>query len=376
MKVVIAPDSFKGSLGALQVAQALALGVRRVWPEADIRLFPMADGGEGTLEAVLAATGGKRLDASVTGAHGKPLAADYGVLADGAAVIEVAQVVGLVLPGVREVPVADRTTQGLGELVRHCLDSGVRRFMVGLGGSATNEGGVGMLAALGARFFDAAGKPVAPTLQGLSQLAQADFSRLDERLRQSEITILSDVDNPLCGESGATAVFGPQKGVAPDDVERCDDILRRYAGLCDAWAGVALSRQPGSGAAGGLGYALKLMGGRLQSGAEAVCAMMGIDAALQDADWAITGEGRSDAQTLQGKAPFVVAQHAKRHGVSVTLISGGIEADSLARLAAYFDACYALTSATVSVSQAMRDAAGLLADRAELAARSRIASAQ
>lgn len=376
MKVIIAPDSFKGSLGALQVAQALALGVRRVWPDADIRFFPMADGGEGTLEAVLAAAGGKRLDACVTGAHGKPLAADYGVLANGAAVVEVAQVVGIVLPGMREMPVADRTTKGLGELVRHCLDSGVRRFMVGLGGSATNEGGAGMLAALGARFFGTAGNPVVPTLQGLAKLAEADFSRLDERLRESEITILSDVDNPLCGESGATAVFGQQKGVAPNDAQRYDNILRRFAGLCDAWAGVALSRQPGSGAAGGLGYAFRLLGGRLQSGAEAVCAMMGIDAALQRADWAITGEGRSDAQTLQGKAPFVVAQHAKRHGVPVTLISGGIEADSLARLSEHFDDCYSLTSAAVSVSQAMRDAADLLADRAELAARSRITPTQ
>lgn len=371
MKVIIAPDSFKGSLSAWEAAQALALGVRRVWPAADIRLFPLADGGEGTLDAVLTATGGYLLQVAVTGAHGKPLTAGYGLLEDATAVIEVAQVVGITLPGVREVPVAERTTWGIGELMRHCLDSGVRRFWVGLGGSASNDGGAGMLAALGAQFFDGSGTAIAPTLFGLAEFETADLSGLDPRLKLCEITLLTDVSNPLCGEYGATVVFGPQKGVLPAEIARFDERLHRFSAACDRWLGRDLSEQPGTGAAGGLGYALQLLGGRHGSGAEALCGLLGMDDALAGADWVITGEGGSDTQTLQGKAPFVVAQHAKRHGVPVTLISGGIEADSLARLSEHFDDCFSLTSAAVSVSQAMRDAADLLADRAEFVTRIR-----
>lgn len=371
MVVVIAPDSFKGSLSALQAAQAMAQGVRRVWPDADIRLRPMADGGEGTLDAVLAACGGRRLEAEVTGAHGRPLQASYALLADGTALIEVAQVVGLTLPGVREVTVAERSTRGIGELVRLCLDQGVRRMWIGLGGSATNDGGVGMLAALGARFLDRGGAAIAPTLTGLAEFETADFSGLDPRLSGCELHLLTDVSNPFCGEQGATAVFGPQKGVPPEEVARFDARLAHFGTAGDRWLGRSLSLQPGTGAAGGLGYALQLLGGRYRSGAEAVCQLLGLDAALKGADWAITGEGRSDGQTLLGKAPFVVAQHARRFGVHATLISGNIEAGALARLSDHFDGCFSLASDAVPVHQAMRDAADLLADRAESVTRTR-----
>lgn len=371
MVVVIAPDSFKGSLSALQAAQAMAQGVRRVWPTAGIRLLPMADGGEGTLDAVLAATGGHRLQATVTGAHGMPVTADYGQLDDGALVIEVAQVVGITLPGVCEVPVAERTTWGIGELMRHCLDRGARRFWIGLGGSASNDGGVGMLAALGARFLDGCGVVIAPTLSGLAEFESADFSGLDPRLRSCEIILLSDVSNPLCGERGATAVFGLQKGVLPAEIGLFDERMHRLGAACDRWFKRDLSGQPGTGAAGGLGYALQLMGGRYGSGAETFCELLGLDDALAGADWAITGEGGSDAQTLQGKAPFVVAQHARRSGVPVTLISGNIEAGARARLSDYFDGCFSLVSEEVSVHQAIRTAADLLVDRTEFAARMR-----
>lgn len=371
MKVVIAPDSFKGSLSALEAAQAMALGVRRVWPAADIRLLPMADGGEGTLDAVLAAAGGSRLQAAVTGAHGGPVTAGYGLLEDSTAVIEVAQVVGITLPGVREVPVAERTTWGLGELLHHCLDRGVRRFWVGLGGSAGNDAGAGMLAALGARFFAGSGAVIAPTLSGLAEFETADFSGLDPRLSSCEIILLSDVNNPLCGEQGATAVFGVQKGVLPAEIARFDERLRRFGAACDRWLGSPLSERPGTGAAGGLGYALQLLGGRYGSGAETLCGLLGLDGALAGAGWAITGEGGSDAQTLQGKAPFVVAQHARRLGVPVTLISGGIAEDAKPRLAEHFDGCFALAGKGVGAERAMREAASLLADRAEVAAKSK-----
>lgn len=371
MRVVIAPDSFKGSLSALEAAQAMALGVSRAWPAADIRLFPMADGGEGTLEAVLAATGGQRLQVTVTGAQGMPLTADFGLVRGATAVIEVAQVVGITLPGVGAVPVAERTTWGIGELLRHGLDLGVRRFWVGLGGSASNDAGAGMLAALGARFFDGSGTAIAPTLSGLGEFETADFSGLDPRLKSCEIILLADVTNPLCGERGATAVFGPQKGVLPAEVARFDERLHRFGAACDRWLGWPLSERPGTGAAGGLGYALQVLGGRYGSGAESLCGLLGLDDELAGADWVITGEGGSDGQTLQGKAPFVVAQHARRFGVPVTLISGNIEAGARVRLSDYFDGCFSLASAQVSLQQSMCAAAELLADRAEFVARMR-----
>jgi glycerate kinase len=367
--VVIAPDSFKGGLTAPQAAQAMADGVRRAWPDAEIRLAPMADGGEGTLDAVLAATGGERLVATVTGAHGRPVEAAWGRLGDGTGVIEVAQVVGITLPGVAAVPVAHRTTVGVGELVRDCLGRGIRRVWVGLGGSATSDGGAGMLAALGVRFLDRDGHALEPTLAGLATLDTADFSGLDRRLEECELVLLSDVDNPLCGSRGATAVFGPQKGVAPGEVAGFDARLRRLADLGDRWRASAVSESPGSGAAGGLGYALGLLGGRHRSGAEAVCQLIGLDAMLERAQWAITGEGRSDLQTLEGKAPFVVAGHARQRGVPVTLISGEIDPSALPRLGAVFDSCFSLVSPDVSPEGAMADAVRLLAERAEQAGR-------
>lgn len=371
MVVVIAPDSFKGSLSALEAAQSMALGIRRAWPSAGIRLFPMADGGEGTLDAVLAATGGQRRHFPVTGAHGKQLIAAFGQIDDSTAVIEVAQVVGITLPGMHELPVAERTTCGIGELIRHCLDLDIRRFWVGLGGSASNDGGAGMLAALGAQFLDGCGKAIFPTLSGLAEFATADFSSLDPRLKSGEINLLTNVSNPLCGENGATAVFGPQKGVLPAEVAPFDERLHRFGAAGDRWFGQDLSGQPGTGAAGGLGYALQLLGGHYGSGAEVLCGLLGLDDALAGADWVITGEGGSDDQTLQGKAPFVVAQHARRFGVPVTLISGNIDASVLARLSDYFAGCFSLVSAEVPMHQAMHAAADLLADRSEAVTRTR-----
>jgi glycerate kinase len=371
MVVVIAPDSFKGSLSALAAAQAMAQGVRRVWPGAAIRLLPMADGGEGTLDAVLAACGGQRLAAEVSGAHGRLLKADYALLADGTALIEVAQMVGLTLPGVREVAVAERSTRGIGELIRQCLDRGVRRLWVGLGGSATNDGGVGMLVALGARFLDRNGTAIEATLNGLADFYQADFSGLDPRLADCEIHLLTDVSNPLCGRRGATAQFGPQKGVPPEEVGCFDARLAHFGSAGDRWLGRILSSQPGTGAAGGLGYALQLLGGRYGSGAEEVCKLLGLDEVLKGADWAITGEGRSDSQTLQGKAPWAVAQHAHRQGVPVSLISGGIAEEAKTHLAECFDGCFALAGNGVEVERAMREAASLLVKRVEEVARER-----
>jgi glycerate kinase len=369
--VVIAPDSFKGSLDAHAVCEAVARGLRRVWPDAAIRACPMADGGEGTLDAVLS-RGGERRQREVTGAAGKPHVAAYGIVnsRDGAtAVLEAAEVVGIMDPDGMSAPVTARATQGVGELIRVLLDAGIRRFMIGLGGSSTNDGGAGMLAALGLKLVDAAGRDVAPAPEGLASLAAVDAHGLDPRLAQASITIMSDVNNPLCGERGATAIFGPQKGVRAGDVATIDAVLARYAALVERATGVNAAQKPGAGAAGGLGFALQQVGGTFRSGAEVVANLIGLDAALADADWAITGEGRTDAQTLLRKAPFVVAERALAAHVPITLLSGAVDAAALPELGRVFAGCFALPSGPMTLADCIANADALLADRAEQIAR-------
>lgn len=365
MNILIAPDSFKGTLPALAVAQAISDGIMQALPQAQIQMLPLADGGEGTLDAVLYAISGERRSAQVSGVQGAPIHADYGVIGTGPnaiAVLEAAQVVGLSLAG--DSAVAQRTTRGLGELLRHCLDCGLRHFLIGLGGTSTNDGGAGMLVALGAKLCDTAGLAIAPHPHGLAALHHIDWAGLDPRLATCNITLLTDVDNPLYGSDGATATFGPQKGVQAGDVQLFDAYFQRLAQLGDAWAGRDLSQQPGAGAAGGLGYALLLCGAQRRSGAEALCELMQLDAALEKADWVITGEGQSDAQTLHGKLPWVVGQHAQRAQVPALLLSGMIEASSRAGLENVFTACYALVGVGVTQAQAMQEAARYVSERA------------
>jgi len=366
--VVIAPNSFKGSMSATEAAAAIAAGVRRVWHDAELRLCPMADGGEGTLAAVLSA-GGERRSARVSGAAGAPVDAAYGLIANDTAIIESAQVVGLTDPGATAHPVERRSTRGLGELIRILLDAGVKRFVAGLGGSSTNDGGAGLLSALGLALLDAKGHSVEPTPAGLEALSRIDASAFDARLAGTRITILSDVDNPLCGKRGATAIFGPQKGVRPESVPTIDARLEHFANLSEAAVGRSAKDLPGAGAAGGLGFALLLAGGELRSGAEVVADLLGLDAALEGADWLITGEGRTDRQTLLGKAPLVAAQHATAHGVPATLISGAIERSDLAELSRVFAGCESIVFGPTTLEACVTDAAALLADRAEQLAR-------
>ena len=370
LRVVIAPDSFKGSLDAPSAASAIAEGVRRAIPGAQALALPMADGGEGTLDAVLAASGptATRRTMPVTGASGLARIAAWGLVAGergGVGVLECAQVVPITDAAAMAAPVSRRSTVGLGVQILALLDAGVRRMMIGLGGSSTNDGGAGLLAALGVRFLDAAGRDVASTPRGLERLARADASSFDARLAACEIAILSDVNNPLAGPRGATAIFGPQKGVAADRVAAIDATIARYAALVEPALGRGAAERPGAGAAGGLGYALMLAGGTLRSGAEVVADLIGLDAALDDADWAITGEGRSDAQTLLSKGPSVVAGRARARGVPVSLLSGAIDASSLPALNARFDGCFALPAGPATLDACVRDAATTLADRAE-----------
>jgi glycerate 2-kinase len=372
--VVIAPDSFKGSLDAPGVCDAIASGLRRVWPNADVRARPMADGGEGTLDAVLAALGaqGSRLNEAVEGAAGDEMDAAYGLLSGNGspvAVIEIATIVGITDRRGMRVPVSARSTRGVGRLLRALLERGIRRFMIGLGGSSTNDGGAGMLEALGLGLFDRDRRPVQPTPQGLASLASLETRAFDPRLGEAQITIMSDVSNPLCGERGATAIFGPQKGVRAEEIAAIDATLSRFATLAEATLGREVAEQPGAGAAGGLGFALQLVGGRFASGAEVVADLIGLDAALADADWAVAGEGRSDAQTLLGKAPLVVARRAARAGVPVTLLSGAIDPSAIESLAPSFAGCFALPAGPTTLEACVADAAELLADRAEAIAR-------
>ena len=372
--IVLAPDSFKGSLDAPAVCAALAGGLRRVWPDAVLRHCPMADGGEGTLDAVLAAAGsaGTRRVRRVRGAGGAPIDAAYGILegADAAtAVVEIAQVVPITDPVAMTRPVGERDTRGVGELVAALLDDGVRRFMIGLGGSSTDDGGAGMLAALGMRLTDARGQPVAPTPAGLAALAAVDAAGLDPRLAACSITVMSDVNNPLCGARGATAIFGPQKGVAGDELERFDAAIARFAALAEAALGVSAATRPGAGAAGGLGFALQAIGGVFRSGAEVVADLVGLDRALAGADWALTGEGRTDAQTLLAKTPFVVAQRARAAGVPATLVCGAVDPAALAALGEHFAGAFALAPGPITLADCIAAAPGLLADRAAELAR-------
>ena len=334
----------------------------------------MADGGEGTLDAVLSAVGnaGSRHRMKVCGADGRPSDAAYGMLdspAGATAVIEAAQVVGITDREGMAVAVGRRSTRGIGELVVALLDQGVRRFMIGLGGSSTNDGGAGLLSALGVALRDAAGREIGPGPEGLAALAHVDASALDPRLAACAITLMSDVNNPLTGEHGATAIFGPQKGVAAPQIRRFDEAIAHFAERAEAAVGRRAANAPGSGAAGGLGFALQLLGGQFHSGAAVVADLVGLEAALDGADWAITGEGRSDAQTLLRKAPFVVAERARAQSVPVTLISGAIDAEALPELGRHFAGCFALPDGPTTLEACIAGAERLLADRAEQVAR-------
>jgi glycerate kinase len=362
--VVVAPDSFKGSLCAEHVAQAIASGIQRAQPHAVVRLCPMADGGEGTLDAMLV-RGGQRHSLPVRGASGTVRKAATGLLTDGSAIIETAEIVGITDALGMNVPVQARDSRGIGEAIRALLDAGVRKFFVALGGSSTNDGGAGLLAALGVKFFDANHRELEPTPEQLAGLAHVDVSQLDQRLAQTSFVGMSDVDNPLAGAHGATAIFGPQKGVTPAQVASIDGTLTRLADLIEPALGRMVRNAPGAGAAGGLGFALHLLGANFEPGAEVVARQIGLDAALEGASWLITGEGRSDKQTLHGKAPYIACRHARAAGVAASLLSGAIDAAALPQLSKHFTGCFSAAPGPITLDAAIRDAARLLANGAE-----------
>lgn len=402
MRMIVAPDSYKGSLSAIEVGEIIRSALLAEIPNAIVEVIPMADGGEGTVDALLASTGGNRIHLTATGPLGAPIVTSYGVFSDSrqsglpitdkatsdvpsngalTAIIETAAVAGLTLVPTEKRNPLYLTTYGLGECIRHALDQGIRRLIIGLGGSATNDGGLGMLQALGATFLDADGKQVTTLKQmpiqafsvpdTLTRIARTDYSTLDPRLKETEILIASDVKSPLCGPQGASFVFGPQKGATPQQVQLLDQALASFAEKVERHLGRSYQHLPGAGAAGGLGFALMSIGGKVHSGAELIAHTAGLPEKLRQADWLITGEGKTDHQTLLGKLPITLSSLARSHGVRTILISGSLDTDvaTLETLDQHFDALFAIPNRPMTLEEAIRESRTLLAHTARNIAR-------
>ncbi len=362
--VVVAPDSFKGSLTAIEAADAMRTGILRVWPEAVVRCFPMADGGEGMIDSLISCGGQRRL-VQARDARGVEREVLCGVLPMGVVAIESAQIVGIIDALNLSIPVGDRSTLGVGDAIRKAIDDGATRITIGLGGSCTNDGGAGLLVALGLRLLDAEDHDLQPTPGGMAGLARVDASALDPRLKHIDLQVLSDVNSPLTGEAGATAVFGPQKGVTKEQVGVFDARLAHFADCLESAMQQSARDLPGSGAAGGLGFALRMLGATLRPGAEVIADVIGLEAALADATLVITGEGASDRQTVRGKTPFVVSTRARKQGKPVVLLSGYVAPDSLAELGEHFLACLSCVPGPVELAWAMKNAALCVANTTE-----------
>ena len=372
MKIVIAPDSFKGSLTAAEVAEAIETGFRAVYPDAEYVKVPMADGGEGTVQSLVDATSGTIITELVSGPMGYMVAGFFGILGDRqTAVIEMAAASGIhwVRPKERDVFLA--SSFGTGQLINAALDRGCDKLIVGLGGSATNDGGIGMMKALGAQFFDQDGVQLAADVRALLQLASIDLQYLDPRLDKTEIVVACDVDNPLCGENGAARVFGPQKGATEEDIAVLDQALTRYGDILSANAGRDIASEPGAGAAGGMGAAfIGLIDAVLKPGVDIVIEIVDLANSLVDANLVITGEGRVDNQTIHGKTPMGVAKVAKSCNLPVICITGSVEdgADFTHQLG--IDEIYSVTEGDYDLTEVLIEAEHKLTQAAQKIAKS------
>lgn len=330
MKIVIAPDSFKGSLTAVEVADAIGQGVREIFPEAKVIKIPMADGGDGTVQCLVTATGGEILREKVTGPLGDEVLASYGILGGKkTAVIEMAEASGLTLvPEDKKNPLIT-TTYGTGQLIKAALDQGCRKMIIGIGGSATNDGGAGMIQALGVRLLDREGKEIGFGGGELKKINRIDINNLDNRLSETEVLIASDVSNPLCGPKGASRIYGPQKGATPEIIEELDESLAHFAEIIKRDLHKNVKDIPGAGAAGGLGASLMaFLDAELRPGIEIMIEIVKLERAIKDADLAITGEGKIDSQTIYGKAPIGVAKIAKKYNIPVIAVAAIISDDA------------------------------------------------
>ena len=330
MKIVVAPDSFKGSLTAIEVSDAIEKGIREVFPEAEIIKIPMADGGDGTVQCLVNATGGKILEEKVIGPLGNEVWAFYGILGDRkTAIVEMAAASGLTLVPENKRDPLITTTYGTGQLIKAALNQGCRKMIIGIGGSATNDGGAGMVQALGTKLLDKDGEEIGFGGGELKKIVKIDISCMDKRLSDIKVLVASDVNNPLCGPQGASRIYGPQKGATPEIIEELDESLAYFAELIKRDLHKDIKDIPGAGAAGGLGASLiAFLNAEFRPGIEIMIEAVKLEQAIKDADLVITGEGKIDSQTIYGKAPIGVAKIAKKYNVPVVAVAAIIEEDS------------------------------------------------
>lgn len=354
MKIVIAPDSFKESMSASSVADAIERGIRKVSKDVEVIKVPLADGGEGTVEALVNSMDGKIITHTVTGPLGDKVKASYGIIGKNTAVIEIAAAAGLdLLPSEKRNPMKT-TTYGIGELIVHALDRGVKHFLIGLGGSATNDGGIGMVQALGAQITDKNGVPVRFGGEGLADVEQISVTKMDERIKECTFDIACDVNNPLIGPEGASFIYGPQKGAEPNMIPLLDQAMQKYSDVLKRDLHVDVSDIEGAGAAGGLGAAfIAFFDAKLQRGIELVMKVTNIETYIQEADLIITGEGKIDDQTIYGKTPVGVAKIAKKHGVPVIAITGANLVTSNEIYETGIDAIFSISYAPMSLEESM-----------------------
>lgn len=353
MKVVIAIDSFKGSVSSLEAGEAAKNGVLDVYPDADVSVMPLADGGEGTVETLVYGLGGEMVNTDVTGPMGEKINCSYGII-NGTAVMEMAASSGLPLvPPDRRNPLL-ATTYGVGDMIKDAVNRGCHDFIIGIGGSATNDGGMGMLQSLGVRFVDENGKETGIGGKYLADIRDVDISGLMPELKECAFNIACDVDNPLCGERGASRVYGPQKGASENDIKFLDSALGNFSKITKKKLGADCAETPGSGAAGGLGYGfMAYLGGELKPGVEIVLDAIGMDKAMEGADFVITGEGRIDSQTAMGKAPAGVAKRAKKAGAIVIGVAGCVTDDAYLCNSEGIDAIFPVIDKAMPLEEAM-----------------------
>lgn len=372
MKIVIAPDSFKGSLSAVEAAKAIESGIQRAFPEANTLCLPVADGGEGTLDTLVAATCGQKIPVLVTGPLGKKVEAEYGILGDGkTCVIEMAKASGIPLIPREELNPLKATTFGTGELIKQALDDGFTSFILALGGSATNDGGAGMLQALGLSLLDEQGNKISTGAVELTKICSIDLSEFDKRIKGCEFLIASDVENPLIGPHGASHVFGPQKGATPAMVLLLDACLAHWADKVEEVTGVHLHDLPGAGAAGGIGGAFQaFFPSKMRRGIDLVIEYTGLQTALEGADLVITGEGQVDFQTASGKTPMGVAQAANAREIPTIILAGSIGTGIDVLYQHGIVSVSSIVNKPMTLHEAIENAAELLAQSAEQVARS------
>ena len=373
MKVVVAIDSFKGSMSTFQAANAVAIGIKRVYPDADVKGSPLADGGEGTVDAIIAANKGEMQTVSVCGPHTRSVDASYGILrCTGTAVMEMAAAAGITMVSGAEKNPLYTTTYGVGEMIKDAIEKGCRKFLIGIGGSATNDGGVGMLQALGFEFLDTKGNEIRKGAAGLEDLCEIKDDNALPELQDCEFAVACDVKNPLCGSNGCSAIYGPQKGATPEMIKIMDKHLGEYAKLTKKVNPDADKNYPGAGAAGGLGFAFKAyLGAELKPGIDIVIEATELEKYVKDADIVVTGEGRLDGQSCMGKAPIGVSTLAKKYGKTVIAFAGCVTDDAIECNNHGIDAFFPIVRKPCSLEDAMdiENAKKNLADTAEQAFR-------